>query len=192
MRWAAWSSSGWPEDSNTCTSYKVPSRLIDTSRRKLPSVPLAPRFFWVVEVADALDLLTPLVFIPGAFVAHGRGGIQAGGCVGDLAYNCCSLASSASRLEISSDRVELSKVGAGLTGSGCGSVLVFSRWTGAFCGLRCDGGHRRLGRSLLDLGLRRRRWRDFIDLVVLERRQFGGLGDGFLVEGAAALLIVLG
>ena len=35
---------------------------------------------------------------------------------GRLAYSCCSLASSASRLEISSDSCELSNVGAGFTG----------------------------------------------------------------------------
>ena len=33
---AASTSNGWPDDSSTCTSYNDPSRLIDTSKRKLP------------------------------------------------------------------------------------------------------------------------------------------------------------
>jgi hypothetical protein len=40
------------------------------------------------------------------------------------------------------------------------------------------------------LGGRRRG--DFLDLVVLERRDLGGLGDRLLVQGAAALLVFLG
>src|SRR5471032_636465 len=52
---------------------------------------------------------------------------------GRLAYSCCSWASSASRLEISLESCELSNVGAGVVGAG--SVLAFSRWVGAFCGL---------------------------------------------------------
>src|SRR5476651_2721998 len=72
---------------------------------------------------------------------------------GRLAYSCCSLASSASRLEIWSESCELSKVGAGLTGSGWGSVLDFSRWVGAFCGFGATVVTTGLGAVCLTSGL---------------------------------------
>ncbi|MOA02538.1 hypothetical protein D3C78_1219920 [compost metagenome] len=56
------------------------------------------------------------------------------------------------------------------------------------------GGDYGLGwcRLRLHFGLGGRGRRDLVDLAVLERCDFGGLGHRFLVQGTAALLVILG
>ncbi|MNV50822.1 hypothetical protein D3C71_1428490 [compost metagenome] len=63
---------------------------------------------------------------------------------------------------------------------------------GGFFRLRRHGGHGSLGRGFLHFRLGSRRWRDFLYLVVLERRDLGGLGNRLFIQGAATLLILLG
>ncbi len=53
------------------------------------------------------------------------------------------------------------------------------------------GGHRGLGRLFAPGLLRRSRRRDFLHLVVLERRDLGGLRRGLVLQGSAALLVHL-
>ncbi|CAI8845092.1 hypothetical protein EMIT0P291_220094 [Pseudomonas sp. IT-P291] len=63
---------------------------------------------------------------------------------------------------------------------------------GGFFRFRCHGGHGSLGRGFLRFRLGGRRWRDLLHFVVLERRDLGGLGNRLFIQGAAALLILLG
>ncbi len=108
---------------------------------------------------------------------------------GRLAYNCCSLASSASRLAMSLDSCSLSNRRRRDRRFGDGLGLF------GFCRRLSSAWARRWSRQPWAgppaSGLGGRRWRDFLHLVVLERRDLGGLGNRLLIQGAAALLIFL-
>ena len=149
---------------------------------------MAPGFFGVIEVADALDFLAPVLFVPGALVAHGRGRAHAVDLrplgvqlllVGQFGFEAGNLAG------------QLGTVKRWNAGLGCRFGLDLLRLARGFFGRWRHGGHGSLGCGLGLLGPGGRRRSDLFDAVVLERSNFSGLGHGFFIQRAAALLIVL-
>ena len=142
----------------------------------------------VIEVPHALDFLAPVFFVPGAFVAHGRGrahavdlralGIQLL-LVGQFGFEAGNLAGQLRA-------VERRNIGLGRRLS-----LGLLRLARGFFRFGRHGGHGCFGRGLGLLRLGGRGRGDLFDGVVLERRHFSGLGHGFFIQRAAALLIVL-
>ncbi len=147
-----------------------------------------PRFIRIIEVTDALDLFAPLILIPGAFVAHGRGRAQA---VDTRALGVQLLFVGQFRFEAGDVAGQLFTVERRRGDGGFGGRFGLFGLGRSFLRLRCDGGHGSLGRCFLDFRLGGRRWRDFLHLVVLERRDLGGLGNRLFIQGAAAFLIFL-
>src|SRR5690606_2950897 len=150
---------------------------------------LAPGFVGVVEVADALDLLAPFVLVPGAFVFHRRGGAQA---VDARAFGVQLLFLGQFRFQAGDVAGQLFGVERRRGHRRFGDRLGFFGFGWGFLRLRRDGGYGSLGWGFLLFRLGCWRWRDFLHLVVLERRDLGGLGNRLFIQCAAALLILLG
>ncbi|MCY1422616.1 hypothetical protein D9M71_383060 [compost metagenome] len=142
----------------------------------------------IVQVADPLDLAPPLLLVPGALVAHGRGGVEAVDArtlgvqllfVAELCLEAGDLGGQLTAVELRSRLGRLRRARRRCLGAG----LV---------GLRCTAGDGGTGWLRRRAGLRSG-WRfDAADLAVLEGRQLGGLRRRLVLQAAAALLVMLG
>ncbi len=192
-----------PHDALGClVQHRLPGRLqhqhliqraiaVDRHHHPQVAVDLLPAcLVGVVQVTHPLDLLAPLFLVPGALVAHGRSRIQAVNAralgvhllfVGKLRLEAGDLARQLRAVKVRRGRRWL---GLWLAFLGLGLDLLRFRRLGRHCGLLWRG-----RRHYFGLGRRRRG--DLVDLAVLEWRHFGSGGYCFLLQGAAALLVVL-